>query len=130
MVLMKWLIMQWAQFYSQMVIFYLTSNDTSKKKWIRESSCLRLEGRTLGIIGLGRIGSALAMRAKAFKMNVIFYDPYIESGKDKVLNVKRVLTIAEIAKYSDFLSLHCPFTNETENIINKNFFKLSKKILF
>ncbi len=109
--------------------FLSYSNDTSEKKWIRESSCLRLEGRTLGIIGLGRIGSALAIRAKAFKMNVIFYDPYIESGKDKVLNIKRVLSIGEIAKYSDFLSLHCPLTNETENIIDENFFKLSKKNL-
>ena len=104
-------------------------NETSKKKWIRESSCLRLEGRTLGIIGLGRIGSALAIRANAFKMKVIFYDPYVESGKDKVLNVKRVLSLEEISKYSDFISLHCPLTKETENIINKNFFKLSKKNL-
>ncbi len=104
-------------------------DNTSEKKWIRESSCLRLEGRTLGIIGLGRIGSALAIRAKAFKMNVIFYDPYIESGRDKVLNVKRVLTLKEIAKSSDFISLHCPFTKETQNIINKNFLNLSKKNL-
>ena len=109
--------------------FLSYSSDTSKKKWIRESSCLRLEGRTLGIIGLGRIGSALAIRAKAFKMNIIFYDPYIESGKDKVLNIKRVLSLKEIAKYSDFLSLHCPLTKETNNIINKNFFEFSKENL-
>lgn len=83
----------------------------------------------MGIIGLGRIGSALAIRAKAFKMNIIFYDPYIESGKDKVLNIKRVLSLKEIAKYSDFLSLHCPLTKETNNIINKNFFEFSKENL-
>jgi len=114
-------------FVNRNFLFYLYN--TQKKKWIRESSCLRLEGKTLGIIGLGRIGSALAVRAKAFKMNVIFYDPYVESGKDKVLNVKRVLSLKDIAKESDFVSLHCPLSSETENIINKNFFKSAKKNL-
>ena len=114
-------------FLNRNYLFYL--NNTQKKKWIRESPCLRLEGKTLGIIGLGRIGSALAIRAKAFKMNVIFYDPYVESGKDKVLNIKRTLSLKEISKKSDFVSLHCPLTGETENIINKNFFKFSKKNL-
>ncbi len=106
-------------------LFYF--NKTLEKKWIRETLCLRLEGRTLGIIGLGRIGSALAVRAKAFKMNVIFYDPYIESGREKVLNIKRVLSLKDIAKQSDFVSLHCPLSEETENIIDKNFFKITKK---
>ncbi len=103
--------------------------ETVKKKWIRESSRFRLEGRTLGIIGLGRIGSALAIRAKAFKMNVIFYDPHVESGKDKVLNINRVLSLGEIAKKSDFISLHCPLSDETENLIDRNFFKFTKKNL-
>ena len=108
-------------------LFYL--NNTLKKKWVRESSCFRLEGRTLGIIGLGRIGSALAVRAKAFKMNVVFYDPYVESGKDKVLNIKRLFSLKNIAEQSDFVSLHCPLSEETHNIIDKNFFKYSKKNL-
>ena len=104
--------------------------NTKKRKWIRESnSCLRLDGKTLGIIGLGRIGSALAIRAKVFKLNVIFYDPYVESGKDKVLGIKRVNSIKELAMNSDFISIHCPLTKETNNIIDKNFFNFVKKNL-
>ena len=103
---------------------------TKNKKWIRESStCLRLEGRTLGIIGLGRIGSALAIRAKAFKMKIIFFDPYVESGKDKIFGIKRVNSLMEIAKSSDFVSVHCPLSKETENLINKKFFNSAKKNL-
>lgn len=110
--------------------FFTYFENTKKKIWIRKSkNCLRLEGSTLGIIGLGRIGSALAIRAKALKMKVIFYDPYVENGKDKVINVKRVNSLEEIAKRSNFVSLHCPLTKETENIIDKKFFKLANKNL-
>tara|TARA_B100001029_G_scaffold179773_1_gene190916 strand:+ start:3216 stop:4205 length:990 start_codon:yes stop_codon:yes gene_type:complete len=105
-------------------------NSTKNNKWIRESSsCFRLENRTLGIIGLGRIGSALAVRAKALKMKIIFYDPYVESGKDKVFGIKRVYSLMEIAKHSDFVSIHCPLSKETENIIDKKFFRYVKKNL-
>lgn len=88
---------------------------------------LRLEGKTIGIIGLGRIGSAMAIKAKAFKMKVIFFDPYKDNGYDKIYNIKRVDTLKDLAKYSDFISLHCPLTKETKNLIDKNFFKYSKK---
>ena len=88
---------------------------------------LRLEGKTIGIIGLGRIGSAMAIKAKVFKMKVIFFDPYKDNGYDKIYNIKRVDTLRDLAKYSDFISLHCPLTKETKNLINENFFKYSKK---
>jgi phosphoglycerate dehydrogenase-like enzyme len=104
--------------------------NTKKRKWIRESNtCLRLDGKTIGIIGLGRIGSALAMRAKVFKLKVIFYDPYVESGKDKVFGIERVNSLKELAIRSDFISIHCPLTIETENMIDKKFFNFTKKNL-
>jgi len=79
---------------------------------------LRLRGRTFGVIGLGRIGAAAALRAKALGMNVLFYDPYAPDGRDKSLGVTRVESIAELASQSHVLSLHCPLTAETKHIVN------------
>ena len=55
--------------------------------------CARIRGDTLGIVGLGRIGSAVALRAKAFGFNVIFYDPYLPDGIEKSLGLTRVYTL-------------------------------------
>ncbi|MFO0911873.1 MAG: C-terminal binding protein [Pirellulales bacterium] len=78
----------------------------------------RLRGRTFGIIGLGRIGKATALRAKALGMDVAFYDPLIEDGYDKSLGVRRVETLEELCKQSYVLSIHCPRTPETQFMIN------------
>ncbi|KAJ4450754.1 hypothetical protein ANN_02184 [Periplaneta americana] len=62
---------------------------------VREAAqgCARIRGDTLGIVGLGRIGSAVALRAKAFGFNVIFYDPYLPDGIEKSLGLTRVYTL-------------------------------------
>ncbi|MHC4995869.1 MAG: C-terminal binding protein, partial [Planctomycetota bacterium] len=78
----------------------------------------RLRGETFGIIGLGRIGSAAALRAKALGMNVIFYDPYVPDGKDKSLGVTRVDTLEEVLDQAYVISPHCPLTDETRHIMN------------
>lgn len=78
----------------------------------------RLRGRTLGIIGLGRIGSAVALRGKALGMDVSFYDPYKADGYDKALGVRRVESLAELLGRSFAVSCHCPLTDETRNLIN------------
>lgn len=78
----------------------------------------RLRGRVFGIVGLGRIGSATALRAKSLGMDVWFYDPYVPDGKDKSLGVKRVEDLKELISHSYILSLHCPATDETRNLIN------------
>jgi lactate dehydrogenase-like 2-hydroxyacid dehydrogenase len=102
--------------------------ETKKGIWKRTGNKIfRLTGKTLGIIGLGRIGKAVALRAKAFKMNVIYYDPYLKSGYDKILNITNESNIFNLAKKSDFVSIHCPLTDETKNLINKSFFKKMKK---
>jgi C-terminal binding protein len=78
----------------------------------------RLRGRVFGIIGLGRIGTAVAMRAKALGMRVVYYDPYLADGYDKALGVERVETLEALLGQSHVVSLHCPLTGETQQIIN------------
>jgi len=78
----------------------------------------RLRGRTLGIVGLGRIGTAAAVRAKAFGLDVLFYDPYKPDGYDKALGITRVETLERLLAASDIVSLHCPLTDETRHMID------------
>lgn len=77
----------------------------------------RLRGRILGIIGCGRIGSAVALRAKALGLRVIFHDPYVPDGLDKSLGIERVDCLDELLERSYIVSIHCPLTPETTNII-------------
>jgi D-3-phosphoglycerate dehydrogenase/C-terminal binding protein len=79
---------------------------------------LRLRGRVFGIIGLGRIGTAAAVRAKALGMDVAFYDPLKPDGFDKALGVRRVEKLDDLLRQSFIVSVHCPLTPETNNIID------------
>ncbi len=76
----------------------------------------RLAGSTLGIIGLGRIGTATALRAKALRMNVVANDPYLADGYDKALGV-RLLPLDELLAVSDVVSVHTPLNPETTRIV-------------
>ena len=78
----------------------------------------RLRGRIFAIIGLGRIGSAAALRAKALGMEVAFYDPFKPDGYDKALGVRRVDTLDALLGQAFILSVHCPLTPETRNIVD------------
>jgi D-3-phosphoglycerate dehydrogenase/C-terminal binding protein len=78
----------------------------------------RLRGQTLGIVGLGRIGTAVAVRAKALGMEVAFYDPYKPDGYDKALGVRRKETLEELLAEAQVLSCHCPLTEETFRLID------------
>jgi len=78
----------------------------------------RVRGLTLGIVGLGRIGSATALRAKALGMRVLFYDPYVADGVDKSLGVERIEELYLLLCHSDVLSLHCPGGEGTEGMID------------
>ena len=72
----------------------------------------------MGIVGLGRIGTAMALRCKAFGMDVGFYDPYRDNGVDLALGVRRYASLAALFGAADFVSLHLPLTAETRNLIN------------
>jgi len=78
----------------------------------------RLRGRNFGLIGMGRIGMATALRAKALGMNVFYFDPHIEDGLDKALGIQQLDTLRELLNTSYAVSLHCPLTEETRHIIN------------
>jgi D-3-phosphoglycerate dehydrogenase/C-terminal binding protein len=78
----------------------------------------RLRGRTFGIVGLGRIGTATAMRARALGMDVLFYDPYKPGGAEKALGIRRADALEALLEQSFVLSLHCPLTPETRGMIN------------
>ena len=78
----------------------------------------RLRGKTLGLIGCGRIGSAMALRAKALGMRVVIYDPYQPDGLEKALGVERCHRLDDFLPQAQFLSLHCPLTPETRHIVN------------
>jgi C-terminal binding protein len=77
----------------------------------------RLRGQVFGIIGLGRIGTAAALRARALGMEVLFYDPYKPDGYDKALGLRRCETLDELLAISRVVSLHCPLTDETRHLI-------------
>jgi phosphoglycerate dehydrogenase-like enzyme len=79
----------------------------------------RLRGKTLGLIGCGRIGGAMALRAKAFGLDVVFYDPYIAPGLEKALGVRRSLKLEPMLRECHFLSLHCYLGETSTGIINE-----------
>jgi D-3-phosphoglycerate dehydrogenase/C-terminal binding protein len=77
----------------------------------------RLAGKTFGVIGLGRIGAATALRARAFRMRVIACDPYLRPGLEKVFDVPLV-DLDTLLRESDVVSLHTPLTEETRHLIS------------
>lgn len=89
-----------------------------KGEWKRDLLAgTQLSGKTYGVIGLGRIGSRVAKFAQAFGMNVIAFDPYIESEDFQKAQAERV-SFEELFRRADFVSLHVPATSETKKMIN------------
>lgn len=80
----------------------------------------RLRGRVFGIVGIGRIGTAAALRAKALGMDVVYHDPYVPQGRDKALGIRSADTLEDLLSQSHVLSLHCPLSEETAHLINRH----------
>jgi len=96
-------------------------------KWERKSFIgNELYGKTLGLVGLGRIGSEVAKRAKSFKMRVIAYDPFISPEKAKELDVELYSDLPALLKEADYVSLHLPLTQDTKNLIGKKELEMMK----
>jgi len=77
----------------------------------------RLGVQNFGIIGLGRIGTAVALRAKAFNFRVAFYDPYLPNGIELALGIDRATSLEELLRQTDTLSIHTPLTPETRGLL-------------
>ena len=89
-----------------------------------------LQGKTLGIFGLGRIGSTLARRAKSFDMKIIYHNRKpVSKNKEKLLGVKYV-TLDKLITQSDVISIHVPHTKETNQLFDMKIFKKMKKSAF
>lgn len=102
--------------------FYALKN----KKWDRKSHVgVELRGKTLGVIGLGRIGEEVARRAKGQRMDVIAYDPFLTEEKAKALGVQYG-TLDEVVAAGDFITVHTPLLKETRHIINEDTFAKMK----
>ncbi len=86
---------------------------------------MELRGKTLGIIGMGRIGQAFAQRARAFGMNITYFNRNrIPEFEEKALDANYVSSVRELASTSDVLSLNCPLTNDTYHLIDESIFEI------
>ncbi len=95
----------------------LANETTHRGEWNRKQYVgVELKGKTLGVVGMGRIGAGVAKRALAFGMKVIGYDPYLSEERADELGVK-VGTFDELIETSDFITVHMPLTPDTKNMI-------------
>ncbi|HBF41055.1 MAG TPA: hypothetical protein DDW19_04590 [Anaerolineaceae bacterium] len=96
-------------------------------KWLKkELEGTELMGKTLGVIGFGRIGAAVAKRAAAFDMTIAGYDPLIPSDEIKKRG-GQPMSLEELLKVSDFITMHLPLTADTRNMLDAKAFELMKK---
>ncbi|GAB5491066.1 MAG: hypothetical protein Phog2KO_12810 [Phototrophicaceae bacterium] len=96
------------------------NSSLNEGRWDRKKYVgVELKGKTLGLLGFGRIGQAVAIRAKAFEMHVIAYDPFLIDDVFVNLGVERVDTDALYAR-ADFITLHAPATEDTNGMINSD----------
>src|SRR5207245_7974894 len=89
------------------------------KSWDKKNfEGVELYNKTLGVIGMGRIGSELSRRAIAFGMRVMAYDPYLSATRARTLQVEVVDELDDLLASADFISLHTPLTDETRHILD------------
>ncbi|MCL6559959.1 MAG: phosphoglycerate dehydrogenase, partial [Firmicutes bacterium] len=95
-------------------------------KWDKKAFMgVELREKVLGVIGLGRIGSAVAKRAQGMEMKVVAYDPYITEEKAELLGIK-LLPLDDVFQQADFITVHLPLTKESRHIIGERAFGLMK----
>ena len=123
------------------LILDLLRRVTEGDKTIRKGRWTRIYGaydyvgtdiseKTLGILGFGRIGAAVAKRAKAFGMNIIYHNRHrLSKNTEKSLGIKYV-TFDQLFKKSDIVSIHVPYTKETHELVDMKLFKKMKKTSF
>ncbi|MCH7558291.1 MAG: D-2-hydroxyacid dehydrogenase [Planctomycetes bacterium] len=95
-----------------------------------DTPLVELRGMTMGIIGFGRIGQATARLALAFGMKVIAYDPDTSGVPAQMSEVCEMVKLEDVFRLADVISLHCPLTSKTENLVNERHLALMKKTAF
>lgn len=103
-------------------------NAVKAGQWPRRAN-LPLRGKTLGILGLGRIGKAVALRGKAFLMNLVAYEPYPDAAFVKEHGIT-LLPFDDVLKHADWLTLHMPMSPESSKCINARSLGLMKPTAF
>lgn len=99
---------------------------TISGQWDRKFLGVELRNKTLGVLGMGRIGSEVAKRAKAFGMEIMGYDPFLTEDRAEKLGVK-LATVDDIVRNADFITVHTPLTPETKHMIARPQFEVMKK---
>lgn len=95
-------------------------------KWDKKKfKGVELFGKTLGVVGLGQIGTQVAKRAQGLEMEVLAYDPFLSEDKAAEMGVEK-LSIEEIFRRADFITFHTPLTDETRNLVNRKSIKTMK----
>ena len=95
---------------------------------LKAKGATRLRGRKLGIIGLGKIGTAVAVRAKAFGFKVYFYDPFIPDGIEKSIGIKRVDSLKDLMQTCNVISVNCHLNESSKYIIGKESLSFLNKV--
>jgi D-3-phosphoglycerate dehydrogenase len=97
------------------------------KKWDRKKFMgVEVRDKSLGVIGLGRIGSEVAKRAQGMEMKILAYDPFISAERAKDLGVE-LTTVEDIVRRADYITVHTPLTKETKDLISTKEFAIMKK---
>jgi len=105
----------------------IADKSVKEGKWEKSKFIgIELNGKTLGIIGLGRIGTHVLVKAKAFGMSILVNDPYITKEAAKELGVE-IVDLQTLLKKSDIMTIHVPLTPETKYLISKDEFKMMKE---
>ena len=109
----------------------IANETTQKGEWNRKKyTGIELKGKTLGIVGLGRIGAGIAKRCQAFEMNVIGYDPYVTAERAQNMGVELV-DLEGIIERSDIVTVHMPLTAETRGMFNaENISRMKRGVRF
>src|SRR5574337_344853 len=100
---------------------------TKAGKWERKKfTGIQIAGKTLGIIGLGRVGRQVAKRAAALEMKVIGYDPFISPEITAQYSIHIAKNLKELLSQADYITIHVPFNSETNNLITQKEFSVMK----
>jgi len=96
----------------------LADASTKAGGWDRKITGVELQGKTLGVVGFGRIGQKVADRARGFEMEIVAFDPFLDAAAARKMQVE-LLSLDDLLARADVVTLHTPFTPETRNLINR-----------